>query len=283
MIILGLETATELAGAALGIDGGPPASRSRSGGRAHAETLVPAVGELLAGAGLTVGDLDVVAVDTGPGLFTGLRVGVATAKALGQGLGIGVLGLRSLDVLAAAAARLVAGHPCVLVPVVDARRGEVFASFHTYDGGDATGYDPAGHVLSPPALLRPEALARAIREIAEPTGNAPDAPVSDARDTLGTSDGGGARRTVVVVGDGADRYRDVLSAPGRPGRIDLDLAGGLRAPPPEVLVELARLRMERGAVPVDPREIVPEYLREADAAINWEQRLPPQPGPPPRA
>ena len=57
--------------------------------------------------------------------------------------------------------------------------------------------------------------------------------------------------------------------------MDLDLAGDLRAPPPEVLVELARLRLARGAVVGDYRTVVPEYFRAADAAINWEQRLPP--------
>ena len=67
-------------------------SASHLGGRAHAELLAPAIEEVCALSGCALGDLDALAVDVGPGLFTGLRVGVATAKALGQALGLGVLG-----------------------------------------------------------------------------------------------------------------------------------------------------------------------------------------------
>ena len=67
-----------------------------------------------------------MAVDLGPGLFTGLRVGVAAAKGLAQALGIGVVGLSSLDILPRAAAQC--GHRGRVLAAVDARRGEVFAS-----------------------------------------------------------------------------------------------------------------------------------------------------------
>ena len=86
MKVLALETATDLVGAALSRDGSV-VERSHLGGRALA--------------GCTLAEVDAVAVDIGPGLFTGLRVGVATAKALGQSLGRGVLPVSSLDVLAA--------------------------------------------------------------------------------------------------------------------------------------------------------------------------------------
>ena len=90
---------------------GSVAERSHLGGRAHAELLAPAIEEVCALSGCALGDLDALAVDVGPGLFTGLRVGVATAKALGQALGLGVLGVSSLDVLAAGAVRGGPGRP----------------------------------------------------------------------------------------------------------------------------------------------------------------------------
>ena len=89
----------------VGDDGGGSAERVHLGGRAHAELLAPAIEEVCAASGCTVGQVDRIAVDIGPGLFTGLRVGVATAKALGQALGIGVIGVTSLDILAAGGRR----------------------------------------------------------------------------------------------------------------------------------------------------------------------------------
>jgi tRNA threonylcarbamoyladenosine biosynthesis protein TsaB len=102
MTLLAIESATDTVGVALFRDDGGSAERVHEGGRTHAELLAPAIEEVCAVSGCTVGDIDAIAVDVGPGLFTGLRVGVATAKALGQSLGIGVLGVSSLDILAAA-------------------------------------------------------------------------------------------------------------------------------------------------------------------------------------
>ena len=126
MILLAIESATDLVGVALVRDHGGEVERVHTGGRAHAELLAPAIEEVCAVSGCTLADVDALAVDVGPGLFTGLRVGVATAKALGQSLGLGIVGVTSLDILAAGARELAgaeqAGH---VVAVVDARRREV--------------------------------------------------------------------------------------------------------------------------------------------------------------
>jgi tRNA threonylcarbamoyladenosine biosynthesis protein TsaB len=99
MNIVAIETATETIGVAARAESGAHATFSLSGRRRHVETLVPALGDLLAQLELAPTDLNLVAVDLGPGLFTGLRVGVAAAKGLAQALGIGVMGLSSLDIL----------------------------------------------------------------------------------------------------------------------------------------------------------------------------------------
>ena len=106
---------------------------------------------MLGTASRSLGQLDAVAVDVGPGLFTGLRVGVATAKGLAQGLGVGVLGLTSLEVLAAAA--LAGGWDGPVLAVVDGRRGEVFAA-HYQAGPDGSPLEVAA-----PDRFRPESLA----------------------------------------------------------------------------------------------------------------------------
>lgn len=119
--LLAIETATIEVGVAIGsLREGPLATITARGGRRQVETLHPAIEQVCALAGTALGDLAAVAVDTGPGLFTGLRVGLAAAKALAGALGIPVVGVSSLQVLAAACpgARTV-------VPVIDMRRGEL--------------------------------------------------------------------------------------------------------------------------------------------------------------
>ncbi|OKH68360.1 hypothetical protein EB72_01235 [Mycobacterium sp. SWH-M1] len=87
--------------------------------RAHAETLTPNIVGALADAGVVVGELDAVVVGCGPGPFTGLRVGMATAAAFGHALGIPVYGVCSLDAIAA-------GTTGEVLVVTDARRREVY-------------------------------------------------------------------------------------------------------------------------------------------------------------
>ena len=102
--VVAIETATETVGVAVQTPAGVRAEFALTGRRRHVETLTPALEHVLAQVGLVPEDLGAVAVDIGPGLFTGLRVGVATAKALAQSLGIGVVPASSLDILTEGAA-----------------------------------------------------------------------------------------------------------------------------------------------------------------------------------
>ena len=155
MNLLAIETATETVGVAVRTDAGAQAELTLTGRRRHVETLAPAIEHLCSGVGLALGDLDVVAVDIGPGLFTGLRVGVATAKGLAQALGIGVIGRTSLEILVRAAGA--AGHTGRVLAAVDARRGEVFATVSLLTG-------PTGAPLEllAPGLFTPAALVEAL-------------------------------------------------------------------------------------------------------------------------
>ncbi|PVZ07879.1 tRNA (adenosine(37)-N6)-threonylcarbamoyltransferase complex dimerization subunit type 1 TsaB [Actinomycetospora cinnamomea] len=126
MLVLALDTATARITAGvveLGADGPPVvlAGRDAVGARAHAELLAPAVAEALAEAGRTRRDLDAVVVGLGPGPFTGLRVGLVTAAAMGDGLGLPVHGVPTHDAVAAGSAGRV-------LVVTDARRREVYWS-----------------------------------------------------------------------------------------------------------------------------------------------------------
>ena len=261
MNLLAIETATNLVGAAL-VTSDHAAERSHQGGRRHAESLAPAIEEVCALSGITVREVEAVAVDIGPGLFTGLRVGVATAKALAQGLGVGVLGVLSLDILAAGAVELAGlAVPTTVVSVVDARRGVVFVATYDFeaadgavDGAVADPADPDAVRRGPPELLTPETLATTLAE-----------------------DDPGSGRRVLVVGDGAVRYLDQLSQVAHP---DLGLAAEVSSPSPVTLGRLATRRLASGWEAGPALDLVPDYRREADARINWEQRNPPTAGAP---
>lgn len=113
MVILAFDTATDVATAALVREGEVLGER-----RSRAARILVDVEELLAEAGLAPDAVDGIAVGTGPGGYTGLRMGLVTARTLAFSLGVGVAGVSTLDALAA-------GSPGA-VPVLDARRGEVF-------------------------------------------------------------------------------------------------------------------------------------------------------------
>jgi tRNA threonylcarbamoyl adenosine modification protein YeaZ len=110
--------------------------------RRHGELLAPGIESALQQAGVRLGELDVIAVGNGPGPFTGLRVGLVTARSLSHALGVPAYGVCSLDALAAAAG----GGP--LLAATDARRREVY--WATYDVGGAR---IAGPEVSLPAVL----------------------------------------------------------------------------------------------------------------------------------
>jgi tRNA threonylcarbamoyladenosine biosynthesis protein TsaB len=239
LIALGLESATDLVGPAVADDSGLRAALWSTGRRRHVESLAPAIEQVLAHSEIPLRSVDVVVVDVGPGLFTGLRVGVATAQGLAQGLDIGVLSVSSLEVLAAQA--LAAGWPGAVLAVVDARRGEVFTAAYERDG-------PVPVELLPPAVLSPADLAVAAYE----ARSAASVPAD-----------------VLAIGDGAQRYADELGAAG------VVLAGpAFVGPSPAALVALGLERLRRGAVPQRPEAVQPLYLRPPDARINWVQRQP---------
>lgn len=126
MLILGIDTATDQVSAAIGGHEGVLGSVTMARGRRHAETLVPAIDFLRQQTGIGLDELGVVAVDVGPGLFTGMRVGVATAKAMAYALRVPVIGVASLD-LVAFPVRMTSR---LIVAAVDARRGELFHAFY---------------------------------------------------------------------------------------------------------------------------------------------------------
>ncbi len=236
MKILAIETATIEVGVAIADDSGLVATVTARPGRRQVETLHPMVADACRLARISLPELDAIAVDVGPGLFTGLRVGVAAAKALAGALGIPVVTATSLDVL-------VAGFPdgiAVVIPVIDMRRGDV-------------AWLMPGEAAGQPRVGRPEQLAAEL---------AAEFPAGRPAPTSGAG-------VVVLAGDGALRYAEQLASCLAPEPV---FAGTeFAAPRVGSLAVLAFSAMKAGRFS-DPAGVRPLYGREADARINWSSR-----------
>lgn len=173
MLVLGIESASAEVGVALGGEDGVLASAQSSRDRRHAENLSPQIQFVCQQAEIELSEVGCIAVDIGPGLFTGLRVGLASAMALAHGLDVPMIGVSSLE-LGAFAAKHASG---TILPCFDARRGEVFSArfVGTNDGVEQ---------LSDARVSTPEELA----------------------DDLKTSG-----EEVLMVGDGGKRYHEIFS------------------------------------------------------------------------
>lgn len=150
MLCLGLDTALGACSAALAGAAGPVARRYQPMSIGHAEALAPMAEGLMREAGLAFADLTRIAVTTGPGTFTGQRIGLAFARGLALALRIPCIGLTTLEAMAEAARAERPGHDVLVA--TDARRGEVYAQAFT------AGATPVGA----PALLTLEAAAGLI-------------------------------------------------------------------------------------------------------------------------
>ncbi|MEV7972484.1 tRNA (adenosine(37)-N6)-threonylcarbamoyltransferase complex dimerization subunit type 1 TsaB [Cellulomonas sp. NPDC089187] len=155
MPLLALDTSSAASAAVVDDDGRTLASRSSDEPRRHAELLTPLIEQVLVEAGVDRAELTGIVVGTGPAPFTGLRVGLVTARTLGLALDIPVHGVSSLDALALAAVdrglsdRTDLAERSVLV-VTDARRREVY--WATYRPVVGAGAQPSVEVLAGPAV-----------------------------------------------------------------------------------------------------------------------------------
>jgi tRNA threonylcarbamoyladenosine biosynthesis protein TsaB len=234
--LLGFDTATRATAVALWSPGGPthearddPPRGSRP---RHTSRLMPLIVELFEETQLGWNDVEAIAVGIGPGTFTGLRIGIATARALARARGLPLVGISTLESLALGGIDAAAGQRSVdelaranvdaVVAVVDARRGEVFAAAYTPD---------RTRVLEPCAIA-PEALGERLS-------------------ALGSH--------VLAVGDGAVEFKGVLEGSGALVAEDLSDINRVTA--------INHCRLANGRPPSPPDEVHPEYLRLPDAEI----------------
>jgi tRNA threonylcarbamoyladenosine biosynthesis protein TsaB len=254
MIVLALDTATASSAVALRLADGrtlqarddpPPGAHP-----GHATRLLAMARSLIEQAGVGWGELDRIGVGLGPGTFTGLRVGIATARGLAQSLDIELVGVSSLQALAEGAfAR--AGNPAgrpdaalgrdgdlaanTVLAVIDARRGEVFAAAYERVEGQPP------RELSAPRALAPERVAEVLAQAG--------------------ADGAAGDRRWLALGDGAVRYREEVEHAGVP------------APGPASQlhrVSAAAVGSLALVAPVGARTLLPDYRRRPDAELALE-------------
>ncbi len=234
MIILAIDTATDSVSVAFG-DGKRVLAHSEAiSDRRHAEALTPMIEFVRQQAGISFREIDVVAVDIGPGSFTGMRVGIASAKAIAQTLDVPLIGIISLDILAQALGPI----DDVVVSVIDARRGEMYWSMYRQQQGATT------QVHAP----RVGPLADLIVDV-----------IDRGQETH-------------FVGDGAVRYRSEIEE-----SLAITLPGfgfadeRLSRPTAAAMMVLAQQRAVNEQWQA-AHEVVPMYMRQPDAEINWQTR-----------
>jgi tRNA threonylcarbamoyladenosine biosynthesis protein TsaB len=247
--VVAIDTATRAGGVALAEQAPSKevvflAERPHDEDRRHAETLQVAIDECLEAAGVDLMEVDGFAVSIGPGSFTGLRVGLATAKGLALATGAWLIGVPTLEAFAEASREARPSKSGAVWVCLDARKSEVYSGLF--------GLSPGG-----------------VERWLEDTVEAPRSAAQRVGERC-RLDGGGAGQ-VLLVGDGADRYPDAIpQAAGLaagPERLDLENTAPVRA--------VARLGLELFASegPHDTAYLAPAYLRASQAEIQLRERL----------
>ncbi|NNN20437.1 MAG: tRNA (adenosine(37)-N6)-threonylcarbamoyltransferase complex dimerization subunit type 1 TsaB [Acidimicrobiales bacterium] len=235
MVIVGIESSTSKLGVGILRDGEMIAISTLYAPRRHVESIIPLLRNLLEASELQKSDIELIALDVGPGLFTGLRVGVVTAKTLAAALKIKIVPVNSLEAMAsqfvASQAPLLDKarkkfHQHAIVPVIDGRRGEIYHAGYSSDMRET---------LWEQEVSKPELLLNKVSGL----------------------------DVAYVFGSGYEKYKEELNN----GFISSESFP--LQPSVETLCQIAYA----GAIePLEPRYIAPLYLRPPDTAIGWSSR-----------
>ena len=198
----------------------------------HAETLLHRLGVILETGGYEMKDVDLVVFGIGPGTFTGLRIGISTAKGIAASCGASIKGVPTLEAIARSA-----GVDGLVAPLLDAGRGEIYAAIYR---------------------VSQEAGLPAVTKISDERV-IPPSRFSDL--TSGVSPG----EPVYLTGSGAQKYREDLAGMG----VILPLRTGV---PDAYLLALRGLELFRSEGPDDPMTLEPNYIRKPDAKLPIRNR-----------
>ncbi len=228
MHILGFDSATSACSAALWQDGHITARRFETMAKGHSEHLMGMIGEVMKDAGADYPDLDLIAVTTGPGGFTGIRIGLAAARGLAFAADLPCLGVTTLDAIAHGVEETEREGGAVLV-AIESKRADIYAQV----------FGPRLEPLGEARAVLPEDLAEMLATKPEKSGR------------------------VLVAGDGAERAIEGLKAGGlSAGGLKAVLSQAPQLPDAAIVAALAANRWTPETAPDRPR---PLYLRPPDA------------------
>lgn len=235
MLILAVDSATQVAGVALAEHDRVVCEEFVNFRRNHSEILLPLIDRVMKDIQCDWPQIAALAVTAGPGSFTGLRIGMATVKGLSLATGLPVAPISTLDVLA----HNVAGSTALVATLLDARRDEVY--FTCYD---AEGRLP--QILMPMKACSPQQAAREIMDLMAATG----------------------RRQVILLGDGVAPYQGYFSE--HLGEYILPVGPHVMLPRAAALASLAWEALDRGQM-VDGLTVKPIYLRLSEAEYRLQK------------
>ncbi|HAV43481.1 TPA: tRNA (adenosine(37)-N6)-threonylcarbamoyltransferase complex dimerization subunit type 1 TsaB [bacterium] len=231
MKILGLETSTAILSLAIIDEEELIVDYTRNLGLHHSKELMPSIAEIIEENGLTIKEIEGLSVSIGPGSFTGLRIGLATARGLAQSLNIPLAGIPTLDGIAF---NLLFSNS-VVCPILDARKGEVYAALYRMDGRG--GMEKLTNYL----VLPPERLITLIE------------------------------RPTLFLGNGLKVYGDLLKdALREQAHFPPDHFG---IPGAANIAHLGLREIKEGRIK-DLSSILPLYLRKSEAEIKWQKMYP---------
>jgi len=235
MKVIALDTTTRAGSVALVVDDRIVAERGGDPTRTHAERLPADIVAIAADHGVPLAEIDMFAAATGPGSFTGMRIGIATVQGLASARGRRVFGVSALDALAHAASAD-AAEGTVMAAWMDAHRREVFAALYRV-------------VAAPP-------LAAARLDVLEgPT-------VGDPGATLGRWAHELHATPALFAGDGASLYEDVIRGASEAARV---------VGHPMLAGTIGRLAIARAGDAIEPSDVRPLYVRRPDAVLAREK------------
>jgi len=235
MIIMGIETSSRISSVSLVDTDGTRVETAFDGGLVHSDRLLPMIDELTRKNKISIHELHGIAVSTGPGSFTGTRVGVSVARGLSQGLDIRLAGVSSLDGLAgrAMAEYKPAGDTIMICPIIDALREEVYTAIYAIKGKDLKR-------LTDYKLISIKTLLGGMKN----------------------------DKKTYFIGDAVDLYEDMIKAQVK----NAVIAGRRERHASALSIALEGMKLFSGNHKADYKDILPRYIRKPEAEIKWKER-----------
>ncbi|SJZ34348.1 tRNA (adenosine(37)-N6)-threonylcarbamoyltransferase complex dimerization subunit type 1 TsaB [Selenihalanaerobacter shriftii] len=235
MLILALDSSTSVGAISIHNDEGLVAEYNLNLAKTHSQRLMPQIISLMDDVGVTVDDLDGIVVGIGPGSFTGIRIGLATAKSLAQSLEIPIISLSTLDILANELVYI----DEYICPIIDARRNRVYTAL--YHEVDKLGLKKKA---SKDQMLEVKELAKIIlQELSN---------------------------KVIFIGPATKVYQETIEE--ILGEQAIFIPNHYDLPRGAVLGRIGSLKLKAGSQH-ELMDISPNYLKRAQAEIDWERKV----------